>query len=93
MDAADAKQADRGAKAPWSWPPRLNRSMEILAGLLVALSAFGAGRGQTERSASAMERSRARAETSIDVSTRRCEARLRGYMQAIIDEATGRVAG
>ncbi|WP_332937810.1 hypothetical protein [Lysobacter sp. CCNWLW3] len=60
MDAADAKQADRGAKAPWSWPPRLNRSMEIPAGLLVAPSAFGAGRGQAERSASAMERSRAR---------------------------------
>lgn len=62
--------------------------------LLPRLQALAAGlRGQTERSASAMERSRARAETSIDVSTRRCEARLRGYMQAIIDEATGRVAG
>lgn len=55
--------------------------------LMPRLQALAAGlRGDAERSAAAMERSRAAAETSIDVATRRCEGRLRGYMQAMIEQ-------
>lgn len=71
--------------------PALQRDVPYL---MPRLQALAAGlRGDLARSAQAMERSRLCAETSIDVATRRCEARLRGYMQAIIDTATERVGG
>lgn len=64
--------------------PALQRDVPYL---MPRLQALAAGlRGDLARSAQAMERSRLGAETSIDVATRRCEARLRGYMQAIIEQ-------
>ncbi|KRD40028.1 MULTISPECIES: M50 family metallopeptidase [unclassified Lysobacter] len=64
--------------------PALRRDVPYL---MPRLQALASGlRGDVERSAAAMERSCVGAETSIDVATRRCEARLRGYMRAIIEQ-------